>query len=89
MSDRRLLFLACRHHSLEIVSAAVFNKLFKSSGPQTALFSCFKEYWKLIDIAKYAAIDVSVPVKSELTNTDTAWLAEKKKGCHQFPSEAD
>jgi hypothetical protein len=29
MFDKRLLFLACRHHILEIISAAVFDKFFQ------------------------------------------------------------
>ena len=42
--DKRLLFLACRHHILEILSTAVFDLFCKSSGPQIALFGRFKEH---------------------------------------------
>jgi hypothetical protein len=60
MFDKRLLFLAYHHHNLDIISAAVFDKFFKSSGPQIALFSHFQEQWKLIDTAHHAAIAVPV-----------------------------
>ena len=40
--DKCLLLLAFRHHILEIISAAVFDKFLKSSGPQIALFGHFK-----------------------------------------------
>jgi len=77
--DKRLLFLACRHHILEIISSAVFDQFFKSSGPQIALFSRFKEQWKFFDLTKYAAIDASVSgVKSDLTDPEKHWLEEKR-----------
>ena len=77
--DKRLLLLACRHHILEIISAAVFDKFFKSSGPQIALFGRFKEQWKFLDLTKHAAIDAPVSgVKSDLTNPEKHWLDEKR-----------
>jgi len=77
--EKRLLFLACHHHILEIISAAVFDQFFKSSGPQIALFSRFKEQWKFIDVTQYAAIDVHVPgVKSYLTSAESLCLCQMK-----------
>ena len=79
MFNKRLLFLACRHHILEIISGAVFSQFFKSSGPQIALFARFKDQWRFINVTKYAAIDVIVPVvKSDLTSAEKAWLSQTK-----------
>src|SRR6218665_2129581 len=75
--DKRLLFLLCIHHILEIISAAVF---FKSSGPQIAIFSRFKEQWRFIDTTKFRTIDApAIGVKSELTGDKSGWLNEKRK----------
>ena len=40
--SRRLLFLACRHHMLEITASAVFDIFFMSKGPEIDLFGRFK-----------------------------------------------
>jgi hypothetical protein len=40
--DKRLLFLACRHHMFETIAAAVFDLFFVSSGPQIPIFGRFK-----------------------------------------------
>ena len=77
MFDKRLLFLACRHHILEVLSAAVFDKFFKSSGPQIALFGRFKEQWKFINTTQYATIDAPAS-KSQLTSCEKAWLCQRK-----------
>lgn len=55
--EKRLLFLACRHHILEIVAAAVFDLFFTSSGPQIAIFCRFKQQWPFIDQTLYASLD--------------------------------
>ena len=78
--DKRLLFQLCRHHILEIISAAVFDLFFKSSVPQIAIFSRFKEQWKFIDTIKFRTIDApAIGVKSELTGDESGWLNEKRK----------
>jgi len=41
--DKQLLFLACRHHILEIEASAVFDLFFASSGPNIPIFGRFKE----------------------------------------------
>ena len=48
--EKRLLFLACRHHMFEITAAAIFDMFFASSGPQIAIFSRFKDHWSHIVI---------------------------------------
>lgn len=47
---RKLLYLACRHHILEVVVGAVWRLLFGSiHGPENKLFDNFKQAWKEID----------------------------------------
>jgi hypothetical protein len=83
--DKRLLFLACRHHILEIILAAVFDQFFQSSGPQIGIFRRFKEHWKLIDTTQYSSIETSdIEVKSELTVVERVWINQKKKNMSEF-----
>src|SRR6218665_1074969 len=78
--DKHLLFLLSRHHILEIITAAVFDLFFKSSGPQIAIFSRFKEQWKFIDTTKFRTIDApAIGVKSELTGDESGLLNGKRK----------
>lgn len=47
---RDLLYLACRHHVLELIAGAVFNKIMpSSSAPDILLFKRFKDSWEFID----------------------------------------
>lgn len=49
-----LLWLACRHHVLEVVCGDVFKKLFgPTSGPNVSLFRRFQEFWPKLDLAAY------------------------------------
>ena len=48
--QRLLLWLACRHHVLELVLAAAFIELFGvTTGPKVTLFKTLKESWESID----------------------------------------
>lgn len=52
--EKDLLWLACRHHILEVICGDVFKKIFgPSSGPNVELFRRFQEYWPKIDQASY------------------------------------
>jgi hypothetical protein len=54
--DKNLLWLACRHHVLEVVCGDVFRTLFgPTSGPNVLLFRRFQEYWPRIDQTTYEA----------------------------------
>ncbi|XP_046383718.1 uncharacterized protein LOC124154192 [Ischnura elegans] len=51
---KELLELACRHHILELVLAAVFDSLISVSKKATLPFvDCLKDNWKNIDKARY------------------------------------
>ena len=52
---KNLLYLACRHHILEIILAAVFKESMGgiSSGSDVAIFKRFKEAWSSLDHLRY------------------------------------
>jgi len=65
---------------LKLSQLQYFDLFFKSSGPQIAIFSRFKEQWKFIDTTKFRTIDApAIGVKSELTGDESGWLNEKRK----------
>jgi hypothetical protein len=82
--NKRLLFLACRHHILEIVAAAVFEMFFPSSGPQIGIFSRFKENWKCIDQSCFAPLDKDTGGNECLTEAEKDWLEQKKQEIVSF-----
>lgn len=48
--ERNLIYLACRHHVLELIIGAVFVMLFgETTGPFTEMFEHFKRDWSHID----------------------------------------
>lgn len=52
--DKDLLYLACRHHMLEVVLRAVFDvKMGSTTGPQPEIFKRFQTFWSKIDQNKY------------------------------------
>lgn len=56
MLNRPILFFACRHHILEIISQSVFSytKLTAMSGPEISIFKRFKNKWNQIDQTKFS-----------------------------------
>ena len=62
---QKLLYLACRHHILEIIVSAVWKQLLgQILGPDNKLFSAFKTAW--------SDLDKEMPV--ETLSTSNAWL---------------
>lgn len=54
---RNLLYLACRHHTHEVVIGGVFEELFgKSKSPENILFHQFQDVWPTIDKRKFNVI---------------------------------
>jgi len=54
MLGKELLYLACRHHVLELVVGAVFQTFMGStSGPEVPLFKRFQTRWVFIDRERY------------------------------------
>jgi hypothetical protein len=60
--NRTLLYLACRHHILEIVVGKVFQECLEasSSGPDIPMFKRFKESWSKINKGHYQAVAIDV-----------------------------
>lgn len=51
---KELLWLACRHHVLEVLCSDIFKKVFgPTSGPNVILFRRFQEFWPNIDQVAY------------------------------------
>ena len=75
---RRLLFLACRHHMLEICAAAVFDAFFTSKGPEIELFGRLKSQWQFIDKSKFDPLDSDEAGDGCLTSSEKAWLASRQ-----------
>ena len=52
--QKKLLWLACRHHVLEVVCGDVFKSVFGAmSAPSVPLFRRFQEQWPMIDQTTY------------------------------------
>ncbi|GBM56885.1 hypothetical protein AVEN_227383-1 [Araneus ventricosus] len=48
--NKKLIYLACRHHIMELIIGAVFNKCMGfSSAPDVLLFKRFQAYWEFIN----------------------------------------
>ena len=75
---RRLLFLACRHHMLEICAAAVFDAFFTSKGPEIELFGRLKSQWQFIDKSKFDPLDSDEAGDGCLNSSEKAWLASRQ-----------
>ncbi|GBP74684.1 hypothetical protein EVAR_58950_1 [Eumeta japonica] len=59
--EKDMLWLACRHHILEIVlEAVVSTALGPSSGPDILIFKRFKNYWNKIDQIDYKTVTSDV-----------------------------
>jgi len=88
--DKRPLFLACRHHMLEIVSAAIFDRFFKSSGPQIGIFSRSEEQWPFMNQADFEPMvtvseqSPSAASQSDLPNDELQWLQQTSSGIVVF-----
>ncbi|GBP84417.1 hypothetical protein EVAR_47804_1 [Eumeta japonica] len=55
--EKDMLWLACRHHVMEIMLEAIVSKsLSPSSGPDIQIFKRFKNSWSDIDQADYKAV---------------------------------
>ena len=70
----------------EIVSAAIFDRFFKSSRPQIGIFSCFKEQWPFINQADFEPMvtvseqSPSAVSQSALSNDELQWLQQTSSG---------
>jgi len=76
--NRRLLFLACRHHMLEICASAVFDAFFASKGPEIELFGRLKLQWDFIDKSKFDPFHGDEAGEGCLSVSENAWLVSHR-----------
>lgn len=68
--DRHLLWLACRHHMLEIILSQVFKLCFgPSTSPDIPLFKRFRDVWENISRESYEGLDLNVVPKELVDHT--------------------
>ena len=73
--DRSLLWIACRHHMLEVVLSQVFKSIFGDSvGPSVELFQQLKNQWQSVDFTQSTY---------HLNQSTTACLQEDVKHAYQ------
>jgi hypothetical protein len=68
--DKNLLYLACRHHIMELVVGAAFEKttIGTSSGPEIKIFKRFKDHWQFVDQGKFQVASTDPSVESMVTS---------------------
>lgn len=76
--SRRLLFLGCRHHILEICAAAVFDAFFVSKGPEIEVFARMKSQWGFIDQMKFSELDSDKDGEGCLSTIEKNWLEHRR-----------
>ena len=83
--DREMVWVACRHHVMELVLASTFRALFgPTGGPDVALFKRFQTSWPYIDQSTYdtASNDMfdsnTAVLRAEMMNFCKAALEESQ-----------
>jgi len=78
--DRRVLWLACRHHVCELVQSAMWSLLFTDDqGPDNAAYQAVKDVWQDLDTSPAAPFKKLVfrsPVLLELKNEAVEYLTQ-------------
>ena len=63
---RPLLYIACRHHIMEIVFKCMISKsLGPSSGPEFTLFQRFEAEWEFINQEEYTALNLEQELETK------------------------
>ncbi|KAJ6648133.1 hypothetical protein Bhyg_03358 [Pseudolycoriella hygida] len=58
---RNVIYLACRHHMLELIIGAIFVMLFgETTGPYTEMFENFKRDWSQVDKTSFKPLDKKI-----------------------------
>ncbi|XP_055838250.1 uncharacterized protein LOC129906492 [Episyrphus balteatus] len=87
MLDKELLYLACRHHILEVLLRGIFDcKLGSTTGPQPDIFKRFQNEWSKIDSKIYhtgiSDKNVNKHLTPEVITQISGELKEKLQECH-------
>ena len=87
--DRELVWIACRHHVLEVMLSDVFSAVMgASSGPDVGLFKRFRTNWPYIDKTIFHPADeeLFVDMPDGLRQETACYCAE---ACRQRTSRKD
>lgn len=80
---RPVLWLACRHHVLEVVLKHVFEKCCgPSTGPEIPVFKRFQERWELLDRGSYRTLNETEPMENALELLRVQMIAFLRKVLH-------
>ena len=64
--QRQLLWMACRHHVLELVIGAAFGELFgATSGPEVPIFKKLQDIWPRLDLTDLILPDIPAYLKEK------------------------
>ena len=64
---RQILWLACRHHILELVVGAAFTELFEDTkSPEVTLFKLLKTSWDSLDLSDTVLPSIPTTYRHEL-----------------------
>ena len=64
--DRQLLWLACRHHILELVIGAAFRSIFgDTKSPEVTLFKTLKTSWNSLDLDSFVLPEIPSSYQKE------------------------
>ena len=65
--QRQLLWLACRHHILELVLRATFQELFgDTTGPEESFFKFLKPQWSSLDLTDISRPQIPASYRAEV-----------------------
>lgn len=88
--DKNMLWMACRHHVLEIMLEAVVVKLLGvSSGPDISLFKRFKKSWSSINQGGFKTIGTDELIHEEIINSVPDIIEFSKKQLAEFQPRDD
>ena len=87
--EKDLLFLACRHHIMELLVGAAFGTCMekKTSGPDVALFKRFAKKWSVMDQSSYHTADKMANFALIATKKDDILTFAKKQLLEKQPRD--
>lgn len=85
-----MLWLACRHHIMEIMlEAVVVQALGTSTGPEILIFKRFKKAWNTIAQTDFKTVTSDASTLNEVENITTDMISFAQKQLEQFQSRDD
>lgn len=88
--DKELLYLACRHHILEIMLKSIFDCVMGSTtAPHPDIFNRFSKAWSAIDKGNFKTVidDPEVEFDENEANEITSFLLQQLHTSHNLPRD--